>query len=384
MRNLGILLLIGSSAFAYMPPPDWMLAANPTMDPPVLAASALVMDAESGRVLWEKEGTIARFPASTTKIMTSLVLLDYSRPGDKIKAPSDVNKVGESSMNLKPGEVVSAKDMLVAMMLRSANDACYAVAQHVSDSVATFADRMNEKALKLGCMNTHFTNPNGLHDANHYTCAYDLALMAREGMTIPEFRAVVSTKQATIQRSSDSKDTLIKNRNKLLWENFDIDGVKTGFTKPAGHCFVGTAKRDGWRIITVVLKSPDWKAETKLLTDWAFRNFEMRTISGEGEQGLLNYAFQEPVQVAMRPEEQASVQGSPKVPEVATKGDPLGEGTVILDGKPVGKGQWVALNTLTVEAPLPAPSKAPASILVGAGAATLTLAGLALRSLLRF
>ena len=265
---------------------DWAQAIDPASPPLLSAESTIVIEFETGRVLYEKDANTARFPASTTKILTTLLLLDYTKPSDKITAPSDVQKVGESSLHLAPGEVISADDMAYAMMLRSANDACYAVAKHVSDSVAVFADRMNERAAKIGCTNSHFTNPNGLHDALHYTCASDLALIARAAMSDPHFRSIVHTKTRTIIRSTKSKDTLLTSRNKLLWLDPTTDGIKTGYTKPAGHCFVGSAKRDGMRVITVVLKSESWKEDTARLTDWAFNNFEMAPVNPTTEDGL--------------------------------------------------------------------------------------------------
>lgn len=265
---------------------DWGQTIDPSTPPILSAESAIVIEFETGRVLFEKDAQTARFPASTTKILTTLLLLDYTNPKDKIVAPTDVQKVGESSLHLMPGESVSADDMAYAMMLRSANDACYAVAKHVSDSVSTFADRMNERANKLGCLNSHFTNPNGLHDPMHYTCATDLALIARAAMTDARFRKIVNTKTRTIVRSTKSKDTLLTSRNKLLWMDPTTDGIKTGYTKPAGHCFVGSAMRHGMRVITVVLKSESWKEDTSRLTNWAFDNFELRPVQPSTEDGL--------------------------------------------------------------------------------------------------
>lgn len=243
---------------------------------PLGAQSAIAIDAVSGKVLWSKAPDAARFPASTTKIMTGLLLAERCRPDEVITAPWDVKLVKESSMHLKPGEKVAARDMLVALMLRSANDGCYAVAMHVAGSVPKFAALMNERAEEIGCTGTHFNNPNGLNDPLHTTTARDLALIAREAMKNPLFASVVKIYKAKIERSVNKADEWMTNHNKLLPKDPTCDGVKTGWTNPAGRCFVGSATRQGWRAITVVLKANDWQKDTVALTDWAFARYGRR------------------------------------------------------------------------------------------------------------
>ena len=249
----------------------------------VSAKSAIVIDAGSGKILWSKDADAIRYPASTTKIMTGMLLLEHCKPDDVIVAPDDVTKIKEASMHLKPGEKVAAKDMLYALMLRSANDGCYAVAKHISGSVEAFAKLMNERAKQIGCTHTHFDNPNGLNDPIHYTTAHDLALMAREAMKYPEFRQVVRTYKHQIQRSSDSRDLLIVNRDKYLLKDPSADGIKTGYTVPAGHCFVGSCTRDGFRVITVVMKSDHWQLDHQTLLHWAFGKFEVKDRESSGQ-----------------------------------------------------------------------------------------------------
>ncbi len=145
----------------------------------VSAKSAIIIDAGSGKVLWSKNAESSMFPASTTKIMTALLLIEHCKMTDMITAPADIEKVKEASMHLKPGEQVSVHDMLYALMLRSANDGCYAVATHISGSVEEFSKLMNLRARQAGCTHTHFHNPNGLNDRDHTTTAHDLALMGR-------------------------------------------------------------------------------------------------------------------------------------------------------------------------------------------------------------
>ncbi len=264
-------------------PPKPTSGLLPDGKPFVSAASAIVIDAETGKVLWSKEPDTPRYPASTTKIMTGLLLLEKCKPTDVIKAPSDVENVKEASMHLKPGEKLTAKDMLYALMLRSANDGCYAVACHIAGSVPEFAKLMNERAKQIGCQNTHFNNPNGLNDPTHMTSARDLALIAREAMKRPEFRAVVKTQKQPISRSVNRQDLWMINKNRMLKYDRTVDGIKTGYTNPAGKCFVGSAVRGGYRIITVVMKSEDWAADTKVLLDWGFNGHEWVTYFKPGE-----------------------------------------------------------------------------------------------------
>jgi D-alanyl-D-alanine carboxypeptidase (penicillin-binding protein 5/6) len=231
------------------------------------------MDSESGKILWSRNADEELYPASTTKIMTALLLLENCKPDDIIAAPSDVQTVKESSMHLKPGERVRAKDMLYALLLRSANDGCYAVATHIAGTVPKFADLMNKRALEIGCTHTHFNNPNGLNDRLHYTTAHDLALMGREAMKFPAFREIVKTEKTKINRSDDWKDLWMTNHNKILKRDPTCDGIKTGWTIPAGHCFVGSATREGWRVITVVMKSKSWENDTEALFNWAFGTY---------------------------------------------------------------------------------------------------------------
>ncbi|HWD37893.1 MAG TPA: D-alanyl-D-alanine carboxypeptidase family protein [Fimbriimonas sp.] len=249
----------------------------------VTAESAIVMDSSSGKVLWSKNADKELYPASTTKIMTTLLLLEHCKPDDVIVAPMDVTKVRESSMHLKPGERVRAEDMVYALMLRSANDGCYAVACHIAGSVEKFADMMNARAKEIGCTHTHFDNPNGLNDPLHYTTAHDLALIGREAMKYPAFRNIVRTEKTKISRGTNWKDLWMVNHNKILKRDPTCDGIKTGWTIPAGHCFVGSASRQGWRVITVVMKSKSWENDTETLFNWAFGMYRKHDEVSEGQ-----------------------------------------------------------------------------------------------------
>ncbi len=247
------------------------------------AKTAVIVDAQTGRVLWSKDALKSMYPASTTKIMTALLLIEHCGPTDVIIAPKDIKSVGEASMHLQPGERVSMRNLLWAILLRSANDGCYAAAIHVGGSVPNFAKMMNDRAVQLGCKNTHFANANGLHDKNHWTCAYDLALMGREAMKYPLFAETVKTFKYKIAREMNQKDLWMVNHNKLLKHDPTTDGIKTGYTVPAGHTFVGSATRDGRRILTALMKSDHWQLDQEAMLNWAFSSFEHVTVARKGD-----------------------------------------------------------------------------------------------------
>lgn len=248
----------------------------------VSAKSAIIVDAESGQVLWQKDAHTPRYPASTTKIMTAMLLLEHCLPSDWIVAPKGVDKIQPSSMNLRVGEKVSARGMLYALMLRSANDGSVAVAYHISGSIPEFAKLMNKRAKEIGCLNTNFNNPNGLNDKKHTTTAFDLALIAREAMQYEEFRKVARTQSQPIVRSINHKDLLMKSHNKWLAKDMTADGIKTGYTKDAGKCYVGSATRDGYRLITVILKSEDWQVDHQNMLNWAYKNHARVRVATPG------------------------------------------------------------------------------------------------------
>lgn len=268
---------VSPSKNSLIPPRD------PSLPPDIKASSAILIDAVSGQVLFEKNADVKRPPASTTKIMTALLLLENTKPTDILKATKTAAATGESSMNLHVGEKITAQDMLYALLLRSANDGCVMVAEHIDGSEKRFAQRMTAKAKEIGCLNTTFRNANGLNENPNVTTARDLAIMARYASRYPAFNEATRTKWYTITRSKENKDTLMKNHAKFLWHFPGADGVKTGYTIPAGHCFVGGATWNNWRLITVVLNSPDWQGETGALMKYGFSRFEPFTLVAKGQ-----------------------------------------------------------------------------------------------------
>ncbi len=242
--------------------------------PTLGAISAILVDAETGQVLFEKNADARRPPASTTKIMTATLLLERTLPSDIIVASKRAAETEGSSLNLKPGERISAKDMLFGLMLRSANDGCVAVAEHIAGTERAFAAEMTKKARSIGAASTTFRNSNGMPDPPNVTTARDLATMARYAAQYPAFNEVTRTKYRAISRSINSKDTRLTNQAKILWRMPEADGIKTGYTTPAGRCFVGSATRGGWRLISVVLHAKDKEAETAALLKYGFAQFE--------------------------------------------------------------------------------------------------------------
>ncbi len=274
----------------------------------IRALSYIVIDAQNGRVLFGKNIHLRLAPASTTKVMTGLLLVEKTNPTDLIIAPTNVAETKESSMHLVPGEAVASYDMLFALMLRSANDGCFAVAHHIAGGVQAFAALMNKRAKELGCLNTTFQNPHGLPDPNHKTTAYDLSRIALEAMKHPRFCEAVHTQKKVIKRSLNQLDIVMVNRDRWLKMDPSALGIKTGFTKDAGQCFVGCSERNGMKIITVLMKSDHWLEDQMELVDYTFNNFELREIS-DGFSGKLRRKIGN----GTRDTAKFVIQGSPKL-----------------------------------------------------------------------
>ncbi len=242
------------------------------------AQSAILIEAETGRVLYSKNSGKRMGMASTTKIMTALVALDKYNPADIITASYKAANTEGSSIYLKSGEKMSLEHVLYGLMLASGNDAAVAIAEHIGKNEYTFAQYMNNKAINLGLKDTHFENPNGLSHENHYTTAYDLAMITREAMKNEIFREIVSTKNKVLKSLSGENDRYIKNHNKLLWQYENCVGVKTGFTKKDGRCLVSAATKNNVNLIAVTLNAPnDWSDHEKML-DYGFDYLKNKKI----------------------------------------------------------------------------------------------------------
>jgi D-alanyl-D-alanine carboxypeptidase (penicillin-binding protein 5/6) len=250
--------------------------------PPVVSAqSAIVIEATTGRVLYEKNPNQRAYPASITKIMTALLAIEEGSLDDLMKVPSSASGIEGSSIYLESGESISLRDLVYGLMLRSGNDAALAIAQSIRPSTAEFVAKMNERAVEIGATNTHFINPNGLFEENHYTTAYDMALIARTAMAYPEFRTIVGSKSWEADRG-EGKYNYFYNKNKVVFEYPGGNGVKIGYTKASGRTLVASSERDGMLLICVVMTAPNWFQDSYKLMDYVYETNEMKTLaSGE-------------------------------------------------------------------------------------------------------
>lgn len=261
---------------------------NKSPNPGVDAMSAILMDYETGRVLWEKNSDKPMAMASTTKIMTAIITLENGDLNDTVTVSKRASLAPEVNMDLREGEEIKLEVLLYALMLQSSNDAAVAIAEHVGGTVEDFCDMMTKKAKELGAKDTLFVTPNGLDSGDHHSTAYDMALIARYALSIPRFIEIINTPSLT---ATSSKNThYISNKNRLLNEFQGATGVKTGFTNKAGHCFVGSAKREDMQLISVVLAS-GWGAkgreqkwvDTKEILKYGFDSFKYYDIIHEGD-----------------------------------------------------------------------------------------------------
>ena len=243
----------------------------------VSARRAYVIDAVSGRVLFEKNADEQSLIASTTKIMTALIVCEQCNVLDRMRIPKEAVGIEGSSMYLREGEVLTLQELLYGLMLSSGNDAAVALAIYCGGTVEGFAQLMNDKARILGMKNTHFENPNGLDSPGHYSTAKDLAILASYAMENAIFAKTVSAK------SVKAGERYLTNHNKLLWRVEGADGVKTGYTKAAGRILVSSASRNGRRIIAVTIDDPcDWLDHERLLEE-GFSRYSIRQVVSAGD-----------------------------------------------------------------------------------------------------
>ena len=250
---------------------------------------ALIYDRASGRILYEKNGNKQTPMASTTKIMTAIVVLENANLKDVVTINSKAAGTGGSRLGLKKNDKITVNDLLYGLMLRSGNDAAIALATHVGGSVEGFAKMMNNKAKELGLVNSHFVVPHGLDNAGHYTTAYELAKMADYALNIDKFKEIVSTRNTTIYINGYAK--AINNTNQLLGSVSGVYGVKTGFTNGAGRCLVTACKRDDLDVITLIIGANTTKqrtSDTIKLIQYAYNNFEIVNI-----KEIINNKFEQ-------------------------------------------------------------------------------------------
>ena len=336
-----------------------LLSASGLAVPETSASSAILIDGDSGRVLYEQNAKEKRLIASITKIMTALVAIESTSDlGELVTIKREHTLAEGSSMYLKEGEELPLRTLLYGLLLASGNDAALAVADHCAGDVETFVDWMNQRAASLGMEHTHFANPNGLNDEEHYSTAADMALLAREAMDDPVFAEIVSTKSVTLGERS------FRNHNKLLWQYDAAVGVKTGYTQLAGRTLVSCAVRDGQELIAVTLNDPnDWDDHIGLF-EYGFETYPEHILCRAGKR-----MFQIPVvggTAQLVAVETASYVGYPLTEEEQVRAKiilpesvmaPISAGAIAgelrftLDGELIGRSYLVFSEGVKKEAP---------------------------------
>ena len=245
----------------------------PTSWPVISAEAAVLLDGETGQFLYSYNANRRMYPASLTKMMTVLLAVERDNPKRKITVGQACLTARETSLNLLPGEHLTLEQLLYGALLPSANDAAATIAEAVGGTVPTFVAMMNQKATALGLHGTHFCNPHGLPDPEHYSTAWDLAVIAREVMLKPELRRITRTQEMILPWEGKPWQRKVFNRNRLLARWPLCDGVKTGYTHEAGRCLAASATWNGWRLICVVLKARDSWDDSRALLEWGAANY---------------------------------------------------------------------------------------------------------------
>ena len=264
-------------------------------EPTIASTAAILIEASTGKILYEKNAYEKMYPASTTKVMTAILTLENCDLDEMAKVSKNAIfsiPSGYVNANLRENEEMSIQDFMYALMVKSANDVAIVLAEHISGSVEAFADKMNEKAMELGCKNTHFVNPNGIHDENHYSTAYDLSLIAAYAMKNETFRKFVSTSSYTLPATNlyPTSDRLCVTTNDMLrpksrYYNETVNGIKTGYTTEAKNCLIAGAQKNGTQLISVVLHAgtneeglSERYLDTNALFDYGFEEFEFSNL----------------------------------------------------------------------------------------------------------
>lgn len=296
------LITVAVSGPVLAEPADAPVITAPVVSAPVVTArAAVLLNAKTGELLYAKNPNLRLPPASTTKVLTTLIALETLGLNTPVPVSCNAAAAPPSRLGLKAGEVVSAGDLLYGIMLKSGNDAATAIAEKIGGSVENFATLMNERARQLGAINTHFNNPHGLPDENHYSTAYDLAVIFRQAMKNPLFAEITGTKTSSVEIKSQIKSggvlrakmVTVQNHNRLLGTYEGMRGGKTGYTRAARRCFVGEAVRDNASIIVAVLGSRNLWGDAQKLLEYGFEHPGQAVTSGDyviedepEEQGL--------------------------------------------------------------------------------------------------
>jgi serine-type D-Ala-D-Ala carboxypeptidase (penicillin-binding protein 5/6) len=252
--------------------------------PDIKSESAVMIDAKTGDILYQKNSTEQMYPASITKIVTGILAVESGKLEESVMISSEAVKADGTRVYLLEGEQVPLKKLVQGLMINSGNDAAIAIAEYLAGDVASFADQMNDFAKKVGADNTHFVNPNGLFDVEHYTTAEDMAKITQYAMENEVFREIVSTKE--LPWVGEGWETTLRNHHQLLWDYPGTTGVKNGFVNESKHTLVTSVSRDNLDVIIVTLKAPSSRAaywDTMAIGDYGFANFERQTLSAGTE-----------------------------------------------------------------------------------------------------
>lgn len=264
--------------------------ATPSEEPKINARAAIIYDRTTKEIIWGKNEKQKKAMASTTKIMSAIVVLENSNLSDVVTISKKAAGIGGSRLKISTGDKITVNDLLYGLMLRSGNDAAVALAEYVGGSVEGFASLMNKKARELGLNNTNFVTPHGLDNENHYTTAYELAMLTDYVLNNKTFSKIVNTKVTTISINGNSRN--IYNTNELLGYMQGVDGVKTGFTNGAGRCLVTSCTRDNNQIITVVLgcdTKKDRTSDSTKLIEYAFKNYTRVNLEEKIQKEFENW-----------------------------------------------------------------------------------------------
>lgn len=342
--------------------PLGLLAAD---GPEVEAHGAILMDAASGRILWEKDAHKPLAMASTTKIMTAIVALEQGNLSDMVTVSRRAEIAPRVKMYLQEGEEISLSGLVHALMMQSSNDAAVAIAEHISGSVEAFCAAMTAKARQLGARNTIFETPNGLDAENHQSTAYDMAIITRYALNNAMFLEIINTPQKTVTSSRTTYSII--NKNRLLREFEGANGVKTGYTGKAGHCFVGAARRDDMQLISVVFAS-GWGAkgkeqkwiDTKRILNYGFENFDYEVVVSEGDDAgcmavtrsktpLVKLYYGDSVMLPLNASDADDIQLVPFYPPSMQA--PIGDNQVVGEGRIyIGEDYYASIPIYTSDA----------------------------------
>lgn len=337
-------------------------------EPKVLADSAILVEASTGRIIWEKNADIEHEPASMTKMLTCVLALEKLQPLEEIIMNQAAVTTEDNTLNWSAGDSVSARDMITAVMLVSENGGAVALAQAVAGTQSEFAEMMNDKAKAVGCKDSHFANPNGLPNPNHYSTAADMARIAVYCLKNDTFREIVNIRRTSIHWiSPKEKWAELNNTNELLGKYKGADGIKTGWTRSAGGCLAASAKRGDVELIAIIMHSPDHDTrfdDATNLLNYGFERIRMvNTIDKEnvdkkvfvrgGKKAVLHVEPKEDLNFPLMAGEDSKLlkvtYDLPRVVDVGkgiAKGKVLGEAVLRYDGKPVARVPLIACESV--------------------------------------